>query len=66
MKILLQCNAKTIKIDYDQEADVLYISFDQQEIIENNEVISKNIDDILLRYKQDTLIGITILNFSKR
>ncbi len=66
MKMLLQCNAKTIKIDYDQEADVLYISFDQQEIIENNEVISKNIDDILLRYKQDTLIGITILNFSKR
>ena len=49
-------------IDYDREADVLYLSFRKPQratkTVEN--------DDILIRKDNDRIVGITILNASSR
>jgi uncharacterized protein YuzE len=47
---------------YDVEADVLYINFHQPALIaDNSELIE---DGILIRYQNDEIIGLTILNVS--
>ena len=50
-------------IDYDKEADVLYISFRRPQKATDSEMLK---DGILLRYKGERLVGITILEASKR
>jgi len=54
----------TIKmwIDYDQEVDVLY-SFKRPQRATDSEMLKNG---ILFRYKGDELVGITILDASKR
>ncbi len=60
---LVQLPADQMWIDYDREADVLYISFRKpqraQETIELD-------DDILIRKDGDQIVGITILHASQR
>ncbi len=55
--------SKSMWIDYDEEADVLYISFDNPQNATDSEMLDNG---ILLRYKGDKLIGITILDASER
>jgi len=50
-------------IDYDREADVLYISFKRPQHATDSEMLQNG---ILLRYKGEELVGITVLNASKR
>lgn len=50
-------------LDYDREADVLYISFKRPQKATDSEMLENG---ILLRYKDDELVGITVLNASKR
>jgi len=50
-------------INYDKEADVLYISLNRPQKADDSEMLDNG---ILLRYKEDKLIGITILDFSTR
>jgi uncharacterized protein YuzE len=50
-------------IDYDKEADVLYISFKRPQRATDSEMLENG---ILLRYKGEELVGITVLNASKR
>lgn len=50
-------------IDYDKEADVLYISFKRPQRATDSEMLENG---VLLRYKGDELVGITILEASKR
>lgn len=50
-------------IDYDKEADVLYISFKRPQRATDSEMLENG---ILLRYKGDELDGITIMEASKR
>jgi len=50
-----------LAINYDKEADVLYISFDAIQKADDTEIYS---DNILLRKKNRRLIGITILHAS--
>ncbi|HLA51411.1 MAG TPA: DUF2283 domain-containing protein [Thermodesulfobacteriota bacterium] len=50
-------------IDYDKEADVLYISFKRPQRATDSEMLK---DGILLRYKNDELVGITVLDASLR
>jgi uncharacterized protein YuzE len=51
-------------LDYDREADVLYISLKRPQQATHSEML----DDvgILLNYRQEELVGITILEASKR
>ena len=48
---------------YDEQGDVLYISFDQPRPATDSELTD---DDVILRYDGDDLIGITILHASRR
>lgn len=50
-------------MDYDKEADVLYISFKRPQRATDSEMLENG---VLLRYKGDEIVGITILDASKR
>lgn len=53
-------NSKFI-VDYDQEADVLYINFESPQKADN----SYQEDGIIRRMKNKKIIGLTILNASR-
>ncbi|HYA43241.1 MAG TPA: DUF2283 domain-containing protein [Syntrophobacteraceae bacterium] len=61
--LLLKFPERRFKVDYDAEADVLYISFRHPQQATDTETTSEG---ILLRFKADELVGITILDASKR
>ncbi|MBE0517561.1 MAG: DUF2283 domain-containing protein [Methanophagales archaeon] len=48
---------------YDKEADVLYINFKKPSHADDSELTD---DDIIIRYEKGEIIGITILNASRR
>ena len=48
---------------YDSEADVLYINFKKPSHATDSELTD---EDIIIRYEGETIVGITILNASKR
>ena len=50
-------------IDYDQEADVLYISFKRPQGATDSEMSEEG---ILYRYRDEELVGLTILDVSSR
>lgn len=50
-------------IDYDKGTDVLYISFKRSPRATDSEMLDNG---VLLRYKGDELVGITVLEASKR
>ena len=59
----LKLPQKKMWIDYDEEADVLYISFKRPQKASDSEMSDNG---VLLRYRGTELIGITILEASKR
>lgn len=59
--MLLDFPARSFHVDYDEEADVLYISFEKQKATDT-EIADEG---ILLRYRENNLVGITILNASR-
>jgi uncharacterized protein YuzE len=48
---------------YDQEADVLYLNFKKPSHADDSEMTD---DDVIIRYERNHIIGLTILNASKR
>ena len=50
-------------IDYDREADVLYISFKSPQHATDSEMLDNG---MLVRYRGDEVVGITVLEASKR
>jgi len=60
---LIKFSVGKMWIDYDKEADVLYISFRRPQKATDSEMLKNG---ILLRYKGDKLVGITVLEASKR
>ena len=48
---------------YDAEADVLYINFKKPSRATDSEFTD---DDIVIRYEEDHIVGLTILHASKR
>ena len=60
---LLKFPVTKMWIDYDKEADVLYISFKRPQRATDSEMLPNG---ILLRYKDSELVGITVLEASKR
>ena len=51
------------RVDYDEEADVLYISFQHPQKATNT--IMRD-DGLLLRYRDEQLVGVTVLDASTR
>lgn len=60
---LIKLPATKMWIDYDKEADVLYISFKRPQRATDSEMLKNG---VLLRYKEKELVGITVLEASKR
>jgi uncharacterized protein YuzE len=60
---LVRLAPEGIDIEYDEKGDVLYISFDPETAADDSELTQ---NDVLLRYKGDKIIGLTILHFSER
>jgi uncharacterized protein YuzE len=48
---------------YDAEADVLYINFKKPSTATDRELTD---DDVIIRYEEDELVGLTLLHASKR
>ena len=60
---LTKLPVKHIWVDYDKEADVLYLSFRKPQRAEKT---VETDDDVLIRTDGDQIVGITILNASSR
>lgn len=54
---------KNVWTSYDQEADTLYMHFKKPNHAGHSEMTE---DEIIIRYENDEIIGLTILNASKR
>ncbi len=59
--IALSKNKKSVSFDYDEEADVLYISFTKPQRATDTEMVN---DDILLRKRKNEIVGVTIMHAS--
>ncbi|MCL0070012.1 DUF2283 domain-containing protein [Dehalococcoidia bacterium] len=60
---ILRLPAARMWLDYDKEADVLYISFNRPQRATESEMLGNG---ILLRHRGDELVGLTVLDASKR
>lgn len=54
---------KTLWANYDEEADVLYFQFKKPNHADHSEMTE---DEIIIRYENDEIVGMSILNASKR
>jgi uncharacterized protein YuzE len=61
--LLLKLNRYPLWIDLDKEADVLYISFEKPQNADDS-IIKK--DGNIYHYRKKYLVGITMLNASKK
>ena len=52
-----------IDVEYDEKGDTLYIAFSPETVADDSELTG---NDVLLRYKGDRIVGLTILHFSER
>jgi len=60
---LLKIPYSRIWTSYDKEADVLYINFKKPSHADDSTLTD---DDVIIRYEKGNIVGITILNASKR
>jgi uncharacterized protein YuzE len=63
LKAVKLSNANDIHIRYDQEVDVMYVSIGTPVPADDTELSD---DDILYRYANGQIVGLTITHFSKR
>jgi uncharacterized protein YuzE len=54
---------RSLWLTYDSDADVLYIHYKKPNVATDTELTD---DDVVLRYKGDELIGMTVLHASTR
>jgi len=57
---LLSMPSKAMWIDYDEEADVLYINFEKPQKATD----SKMINDMIIHYRKGDVVGVTVLHAS--
>ncbi len=56
-------NVENIDVLYDKGHDVLYISFGEVKEADDSELTA---NDVVVRYRKGEIIGVTVLEFSKR
>lgn len=61
--LLIDFPSQRFWVDYDSEADVLYLSFQRPQKATDTEMTDEG---VLLRYRDDQLVGITVLDASTR
>jgi uncharacterized protein YuzE len=60
---LLNIPFKRVWYSYDEEADVLYLNFKKPSHADDTELTD---DDVIIRYENGEVVGITVLHASKR
>ncbi len=60
---LLSMPLNKMSFSYDEEADVLYVSFNEPSQADDTELTD---DDVIIRYEKGEVIGITVLHASDR
>lgn len=60
---LLDIPHKKIWVDYDEDADVLYVNFKKPSHADDSELTD---DDVIVRYENGEVVGLTYLNAAKR
>ena len=60
---LLGISHKKIWVDYDEEADVLYVNFKRPSRADDSELTD---DDVIIRREKGEVVGMTFLNAAKR
>jgi uncharacterized protein YuzE len=60
---IVALSTEAVNIEYDEKADVLYISFSPDTIADDSELTE---NDVIIRYKNRKIIGLTVLHFSER
>jgi uncharacterized protein YuzE len=60
---LLKIPHRRIWTTYDEEADVLYVNFKKPSHADDSELTD---DDLIIRYEKGQIVGITVLNASRR
>jgi len=60
---LFRMPLKKFWLDYDNEADVLYINYQKPQQATDSEMLENG---VLVRYRGDEVVGLTILDASKR
>ena len=60
---ILEVPCSRICTSYDKKADVLYINFKKTSHADDSEITD---DDIIIRYEKGNVVGITVLNASKK
>ncbi len=63
LRAVKRSNANDLHIQYDREADVMYVNFGAPIPADDSELDK---DDILYRYRQGEIVGMTVTHFSKR
>jgi uncharacterized protein YuzE len=61
--VLSVSKVEKLDVDYDEGADVLYISFDTPVAASDSKILE---NDVVVRYKGKRIIGITVPSFKKR
>mgnify|MGYP001124777189 CR=1 FL=1 len=59
---ILKIHATEFSVDYDKDADVLYISFKRPQNATDTEMLDKG---ILVRYRNREIVGITVIGASR-
>lgn len=54
---------KFLWTNYDDKADVLYLHFKENAVSDDSELTK---DDLIIRYEEGEVVGITVLNASKK
>jgi len=60
---LLRLPTRQLWVSFDPEADVLYLNFKKPSHADDSELTD---DDIIVRYEQGEVVGVTILHASRR
>jgi uncharacterized protein YuzE len=60
---LLGIPQKKIWVDYDEKADVLYVNFKKPSHADDSDLTD---DNVIIRYENGQIVGMTFLNASKR
>ncbi len=59
----VKLSPELVDVEYDTKRDVLYIAFSRDTVADDSELTD---NDVLLRYKDNKIIGLTVLHFSER
>ncbi len=59
---IVKLPSKKVWMDYDKEADVLYINFEKPQHATDSELLRNN---VLVRYKNSKIAGVTIIGVKK-